>query len=418
MERLTGVIMERTGTHVVLMTPKGEFKRVRITGRMPDIGEEVSIPVIHRHFFKMPRAGWLAVAAAAVILLMVASPLLTMIMQPPEAAMAYVSIDINPSLDLTVSNRFNVLHADAFNQDGALVLKGLDLKGAKYVDAVSMIEKRAESLGFISKSNNTVVVGVTFVSGAKVNKGSVQKTLLASANGIFAENKMRVAAINVPNQIRDAARKKGMSPGKYAVLIEAVDAGLPVTEKDMQEKPIVVAISNAGGKPDQIIDKAGEENDFDQKEQKYLASLDQTSRQTVASADESLESGAASIAGTVYDKTNNQKKFVDSIRKDSGPEEPSKITLTGKPVASAVPSGDTTAKPAESTPTVGDTGNKSGSDANNTSDNTSSGSGDSQNQNNNGSNNINPDDNYMGSDQPADVSNTDNDQMYKLKPNF
>jgi hypothetical protein len=81
MERLTGIVMDKIGRHVILMTPKGEFKRVKISGRIPEIGEEVRIPVVHRHFFNMPKAGWLATAAAA-ILLLISSPLLTVIRQP------------------------------------------------------------------------------------------------------------------------------------------------------------------------------------------------------------------------------------------------------------------------------------------------------------------------------------------------
>lgn len=80
MERLTGVVMEITDRRVVVITPKGEFKQVRIHGRTPDIGEEISIPVGHRRFFNKPIATWAAVAAA-VIFLVVGGPLLSMVNQ-------------------------------------------------------------------------------------------------------------------------------------------------------------------------------------------------------------------------------------------------------------------------------------------------------------------------------------------------
>lgn len=100
MEKLTGVVLEKDGTHVVLLTPLGEFKRVRLSGRLPGIGEEVSIPVTHKRFFRMPKAGWIA-AAAAVLLLMVGNPLLTMVTQPVKSGIPVAGKEIkkNPAND-------------------------------------------------------------------------------------------------------------------------------------------------------------------------------------------------------------------------------------------------------------------------------------------------------------------------------
>ncbi|MCL4440704.1 MAG: anti-sigma factor domain-containing protein [Firmicutes bacterium] len=383
MERLTGVVMERTDSYVVLMTPKGEFKRVRITGRMPDIGEEIRIPVVHKRLFSVPRASWLAVAAA-VILLVVASPLLTMINQPPEAAVAYVSIDINPSIDLTVSDRYNVLDAQALNRDGEQVLQGVNLKGVKYVDAVDLIEQRAAKLGFIHKSrSNTVVVSVSFIPNTRADKALVGKTLLASANSIFAKDKIDVATIQVPSGLRESARKKGMSPGKYAVLIEAVNAGLLVTEKDMQEKPIAVAISSAGGQPDKIIGQAREEEQFDVKEREYLATIASKPGPEPTDASTGGQNDPAPVGITAEDsnKQVNQKIYVEPIRRNGGPEE---RHSPAKPADN--PGSTVVKKPGVNTPADSNNDQKT-------------------------------DDNYMGSQKPNDTDSNIND-MYKLKPNF
>lgn len=78
MEKLTGVVLEKDGRHVILLTPLGEFKRVRMSGKLPGIGEEVSIPVAHKRFFRIHKVSWIA-AAAAILILLVGNPLLTMV---------------------------------------------------------------------------------------------------------------------------------------------------------------------------------------------------------------------------------------------------------------------------------------------------------------------------------------------------
>ena len=406
MQRLKGVVLERVGSHVVLLTPQGGFKRVKITGRIPDIGEEIRIPVVHKRLFNLPRAGLLAVAAA-VILILVASPLLTIVIQPPESALAYVSIDIKPSIELTVSNRYNVLDAQAFNSDGERVLNDVNLKGVNFKEAAVRIKEKALQLGFIKNNSDPVLVSVSLLPDAKSgnDNDSAVKTLVAFANSVFTDSKIEVATIHVPSGIRDKARQKGMSSGQYAVLIEAVNAGLPVTEKDMQEKSVVAAISSVGGQPRQIMDQAGQEDQFDAKERKYLAIASKSDAETpgmtsavggtpaIASTDGQTESSPAVQSGDNVGKPAKDKKPGEPVKKTDGPDE-QKNTSSG----AGTPSVTTTTPDANND-------NKDGS----------------INPPNNGTDQK-TDDNYMGGDQPnagQDSSGSGNiNDMYKLKPNF
>jgi len=331
-EKVTGVVLEKEGRHVVLMTPMGEFKRIRMSGKLPGIGEEISVPVAHKRFFTMPKAGWIAVAAAVLILL-VGNPLLTMVTKPPEAAMAYVSIDIKPSVELTVSDRYNVMDAQALNSDGKKVLNGLDLKGAKYTEAVNVIKEKSSQMGYFGKhSDNTVLVSVAFLSSSKVDKASAERTLVASANNVFADSETKVAAVHVPSDLRESAKKIGISTGKYAVLIQAVNSGLSITEKDMQEKPVIDAITGAGGLPQQIINQAGEEKQFDVEEKKYIALADKKEvEQPEADGDDVPDQAVSIVANedgskpsgdnTVPDEINKERKYVEIIRSSGDPEE-------------------------------------------------------------------------------------------------
>lgn len=332
----TGIVMERKGQHAVIITPEGEFKRVRLKGKNPDIGQEIRVP-IQNGLFTMPKASWLAVAAA-IIIFMIANPLLTMFNQPAEVAVAYVSIDINPSVELTVSNFDNVLAAKAYNSDGEKVLAGLDIVGTKYQKAVSRIGKKAVQLGFLgNNASGTFVISVSPFANAKIDKVAMEKSLLSSANAVLASNSVNadIKTIHIPVAFRERATEKGLSPAKYAVLVEAVTAGLSLTEKDMQEKSIEVAIASAGGEPEQIINQAQDEEKFEDKEQKYFAILGRHNS-TI-----SLEQ-----SGQEPENQNNSNAVVSVAEKDKGDS-------TGKALDEAVRPGKK--KPVDET---GKTGNQ------------------------------------------------------------
>lgn len=421
-----GVVMEIRGQYAILMTPEGEFKKVRLKGRRPDIGEEIRIPVERRLSFHVQKAGWLAVAAA-IIVLMVASPLLTIINSPPEVAYAYVSIDINPSLELTVSNYYNVMAAQAYNADGQKVLNGLNLKGVAVKNAVALINNKAKQLGYLGKSkDNTIVLSYAFIPDVKTTKSLDGATLMAMANEGIGENKTesKVQTIKVPADIRDAAKKKGISPAKYAVLIEAVNSGLPVTEKDMKENSIKVAIASAGGEPEAIIDKAHKEESFDEKEQRYYAILSERARATDGENKDPEETTSAS-------NDNGQGTSAANSGNNGGGNSGHSGDQTGKPSTSVTGSGNNgNASTGGSKPDVKDPDPNSNSGTPGTNPN---GSGTQTGGTAGGSNQGDPvidpvdgttdpddtttEDNYMGTENSGRSSN-DKSNMNVIKPNF
>lgn len=340
MEKLTGVVMEKEGNSIVVLTESGEFRRVKVAGRIPDIGEEIRIPARPTRKWSVPRLGFIA-AAAAVLLLMLVSPLAYQFTQPPETAVAWVSVDINPAIELVVSNREKVMAAQALNPEGEKVLTLLDVKGMKVRKAVNEITGKALELGYIGKSgDNTVLIGIAVKPGAGINKFELQNTLLASANEVLQGDTLKgtVQVVSVPTELRENAIEKKITAGKYAVLIEAVTKyNLNLTEEDMKKKSVVKAIADAGGKADEVLAKARQEKDFDKNEKEYLqiASERQTAVAAVGIDGRSGNDGAGSKGGG--DEGNGSKKpssnehrYVEGINRDGNKDPETVIDGTYK----------------------------------------------------------------------------------------
>lgn len=56
-----------------------------------------------------------------------------------EMPVSYVSVDVNPSVELTLNRRNRVTAAESRNEEGAVVLEHLELEGKDYLEAVEML---------------------------------------------------------------------------------------------------------------------------------------------------------------------------------------------------------------------------------------------------------------------------------------
>ena len=124
-----------------------------------------------------------------------------------QAPAAYVSIDINPSIEL-VLNRFDkVLSAVAYNAEGEEILESLSLKGKKYTAAIDAIMENGCMKGYLTEKSELV-----FTIAADDDKGNELKAgveYCSSHMGHASES------IYVDKEIVSEAHDHGCSLGKY-----------------------------------------------------------------------------------------------------------------------------------------------------------------------------------------------------------
>lgn len=85
-----------------------------------------------------------------------------------QMPVSYVSIDVNPSIEL-VLNRFDrVVSVEAYNMEGEGILKGLSLKGKKYTDAIDTIVDSEEMKLYLTDDSELVFTVATNI--ARENK--------------------------------------------------------------------------------------------------------------------------------------------------------------------------------------------------------------------------------------------------------
>lgn len=251
------VVMEVKGSVVYLLAEGGAFFKISWRGAVPEVGEEVFVRIPSR-FASVSRWTQGALVACLAIFLFIASAALSYHYTPRAAA--YVSLDIKPSIELLVSTGDRVMEARALNRDGERILKEVYLLGIPGERAVQIIVQKAAQHGYLTRNRyNIVLIAVTPVRG-KGLRPELKKRLVAEAQGVMDLRHIRGTAkeIETTPDVRERAQKLGLSPGRYALLLESLGSNLNVSPEDLREKSISEVLQEAGGNISKILNSVTE----------------------------------------------------------------------------------------------------------------------------------------------------------------
>jgi hypothetical protein len=209
--------MEITEDYVTMLTPEGEFLRARHEQRQYELGEEILFfPLMHeqpltspvkrkRHSWRLPMVSFVA---AAMLLL----SFIPYYMQ--QQVYAYMSIDINPSLELGVNRQFEVVEVHIFNEEAKTLLKSIEDWDHKPVqDVTSQILKTSEQQGYL-KREKKVFIATVF----KREKRAYKEQLLANIRTVTKEWEQKDYKIETAKsslEIREKAEELGISTGTW-----------------------------------------------------------------------------------------------------------------------------------------------------------------------------------------------------------
>lgn len=240
--------MEVKNNTVTVMTPDGSFLKLPLNGPA-EVGEE------YRYTRPLARF-WLS---AAVLVLLTAASFLQPIFNTSKP-LAYVTVDINPSLELLVSVRQEVLATEALNSEASHLLKGLKLKGKPIEQALNLILLAAADGGYLSGDNPLVVLAST-PAGDSTAAGldKMNKKLSEFTDQYMSEHSQpaTVAVIAAGKALRDEAWELGLSTGKYAVYLQAQHDGLALEVQVLQDKGIGRSLLDLDVHPGEVLRRMG-----------------------------------------------------------------------------------------------------------------------------------------------------------------
>lgn len=312
--------METSPESVIVLTPQGEFLQVPWSQKeYPLLGSEIEFTVPLKKTY-LPKANYLTYMAASILLLVfVAAQFLGGLLPGAQQVVAYVTIDINPSIELGINPKGKVIEVKGLNADGEKILQNVNVLELDVEQAITIITREAVKEQYLTtaKENNIVIT----VSGEDKSVAKT-KNLDTLASKVLEENKLagKVEIVEVPKEIHDKAKELGVSSGKYVILLEALDQGLDLSLDDVKGNSIIKAVKKAGGIPGELIAKA-------QKDKHVLKELELRHSKNVMARIESLKKTDKNIPADNEDK---KDKKDEEDREKKTPPVPGKGPFTRK----------------------------------------------------------------------------------------
>jgi hypothetical protein len=143
-----------------------------------------------------------------------------------QAEDSYVTLDINPSVELIVSPRDKVIYANPLNEDAEILLVDLDLIGMDLEDAIDLIIETSIELGYISADEDTE----TYVSVSAINEDAqiqerIKNKVKEHVNNAFQNKGLmgRAQDKGYQPEFIEEAEGYGVTPGFLFLAKEAVE---------------------------------------------------------------------------------------------------------------------------------------------------------------------------------------------------
>lgn len=143
-----------------------------------------------------------------------------------------LTIDINPSLKLSLNYKDKIIKVEGLNEDGINLLKEENFKGDLLEDAIEEIAELTVKKGYVSEEDNYILVNV---EGKDIKEKVV--TLIDKA---FKEENVvcNVIAQEINANAKDMAEKYGLSESKASYIEEVIKENEGITFEELKDKSI------------------------------------------------------------------------------------------------------------------------------------------------------------------------------------
>lgn len=237
-----GLVMQIQNKALIVMTQDGQFMRIPKKDRVFEIGEEITFPARSFHTKLMYS---LAVACTAVVIVMI-SLFSGFSFFNKSAVAAYVTMDINPSIELAINDQEIVIETKGLNVEGMDLLKNLDIVGESLTEAVDRIIEQAEPVldSYVETdgSGNIVITSMVIMLDYEDDEQRVMEELTSSVQSQLRkeneETKLDITVLSVPKELKQTADHSGISSGKMAVKLLAEEQGIDIPLEQLQQKSI------------------------------------------------------------------------------------------------------------------------------------------------------------------------------------
>ncbi|MBP1079770.1 MULTISPECIES: anti-sigma factor domain-containing protein [Bacillus] len=215
-----GIVVEKSGGIVTLLTPDGQFLKTKQHESICEIGEEITFMPETRvdrrraGFFDLLRlrpvqSGVISIAAIVLFVFTILP------MFADNKAYAYMTIDINPSFELTLDSKCQVLSISALNAEGENLLNGMnDWRKKDVRKVVDEIIANSSKSHYLVK-NQEILISTVFENDTQNTYQTDVNNRIDEISTNYRKKDYKMRTLKSDLDTRKKAKEQGVSTGKY-----------------------------------------------------------------------------------------------------------------------------------------------------------------------------------------------------------
>ncbi|MDF2890023.1 MAG: hypothetical protein K0R80_390 [Clostridia bacterium] len=307
---MKGIIAEIHGSYMIVIAKNGDFIKCK---KLPNcnIGDEINIPARNMNSIYKKLT---TVAASFLILAMLSSGVYAY-----YTPYSYVSVDINPSLELYVNRFDKVIGVHAFNEEAQLVIdSSVEIKNKDIDTALEQILDSAAEAGYLKENTENSVMIVVSSGNAKEEaalSNKISKTSIAVLSSISSDYEVILEKTQVENYKK--AKKDNISPGKVMLANRFKEVKPDIDEEEIKHMPLQQAIKQ--------IEKKEQKEDVNVKPNKPVKAANQKPEQKAVPGNNVMN-----IKELIQEKNEDLGNKLEKDNKDKEEKDNEKDKVKGK----------------------------------------------------------------------------------------
>ena len=223
------------------------------------------------------RRRWYQAFAACAAAVMIFTGAFTMFNKSQNDVFAVVNIDVNPSVELSINKKQEVVEARALNEDGTAILDGMDLAGTDVKVACNALIGSMVRQGYLSELTNSVLVSVR--SEDEAGGQEIEHMISSDLNDSIGNTEVIGAVlgqyVSDDQELEAFASENGISPGKAWLIKNLLATGSKhMTEESLLNLPtqeLILLSQERGVKTDDSYGSANTSKYISEDEAKAIA---------------------------------------------------------------------------------------------------------------------------------------------------
>jgi hypothetical protein len=208
-----GIVMEITDHYLTLLTPDGQFLQAKKQKHPYTLGEEILFSPISQKKFLTRFAGIKQLSIAAAVVFIILGSMIPFYQN--NKAYAYVSIDVNPSIELGINKQMEVVKLTAFNSDGKKIISHIgNWEKESMIALTQEVLEEMKKEGYLTNHHTMVISTVHTEAPEKKTDEQLTKNL-SKMKVLAKESDLKVTVLNGTKQDMEKAHQLGITTGKY-----------------------------------------------------------------------------------------------------------------------------------------------------------------------------------------------------------